>query len=230
MNEFTETNTEPTTEPTTVMPYLPTTEPTAPYRSGWDEPTTDTTTDIPPMNMEQATALTYWPRCGHTSAAVCDVCAVSVLDAVVSRHDYDMSDVRLEHSVAMANLVVDHNDAMAALRLEHNDAMAAVQARQEAWKAELIRDAHEHADRHNMCNEFDQFMEEHGLPTRTRDYSAEVTVTVTVTVNCSGRDDESAEQSIDRYDVRDALNDLYRSGNLSIEDMDYSVVSVEVDD
>jgi hypothetical protein len=234
MNEFTETNPEPTTEPTTVMPYLPTTEPTteptAPYRSGWDEPTTEPTTVIPAIDMEQATALTYWPRCGHTSAAVCDVCATSVLDAVVSRHDYDMSDVRLEHSVAMANLVVDHNDAMAALRTEHNAAMAALRATHDAWKDELVRDAHEHADRNNMCNEFDRFMEEHGLPTRTRDYSAEVTVTVTVTVHCSGRDDESAEQSIDRYDVRDALDNAYRSGDIGIEDMDYSVVSVEVDD
>jgi hypothetical protein len=225
MNEFTETNTEPTTEPTVVMPYLPTTEPTAPYRSGWDEPTTDTTTDIPPMNMEQATALTYWPRCGHTSAAVCDVCATSVLDAVVSRHDYDMSDVRLEHSVAMANLVVDHNDAMAALRTEHNAALNTLRREHETWKNNLEVDAHEMATENNLCSVFDQFMEEHGMNPRSRDYVATVSVTVEVTVNCSGRNDEDAEASIDDYDVLSAVRETFSYGRGDIASYDVTDVS-----
>jgi hypothetical protein len=167
------------------------------------------------MNMEQATALTYWPRCGHTAAAVCDACAVSVLDAVVAKHDYDMNDLRLAHDVTMSTLRGEHSRNMAALRQEH-----------ETWKNNLEVDAHEMATENNLCSVFDTFMEEHGMNPRSRDYVATVSVTVEVTVNCSGRDDQSAEESIDDYDVLSAVRETFSYGRGDIASYDVTAVTL----
>lgn len=73
----------------------------------------------------------------------------------------------------------------------------------------LVRDAHEYANDNDLCGVFDEFMESHGLPRRTRDYRVEFRVSFTSsTVVEASSSDEAAElvaddpsSYIDRYSV-----------------------------
>lgn len=79
--------------------------------------------------------------------------------------------------------------------------------RHESRISELAEDACEFADRHNLCGEFDRFMEDHGLPGRARDHEVEVTVTAHLTVTVSARSQTDAENEVDEDDVRTAIRD-----------------------
>lgn len=74
----------------------------------------------------------------------------------------------------------------------------------EARMDRLVTDAHTYADDNSLCERFDEFMEEHGLPRRVRDYSLRVEVTVYLTR--SGSTVEDAIESIERSDVREAMD------------------------
>jgi len=51
----------------------------------------------------------------------------------------------------------------------------------------IVDAAHQYADDHDLCERFDEFMVEHGLRPRRRDYIVELDATVRVSVNVSGR-------------------------------------------
>lgn len=75
----------------------------------------------------------------------------------------------------------------------------------------LVADAHQWADDNELCSIFDEFMEEHGLPARLRDWTVKVEVPITLefTVeDMSNADDARAEA--ERYveqEIR-SLNDI----------------------
>ena len=75
----------------------------------------------------------------------------------------------------------------------------------------LVADAHQWADENELCSAFDEFMEEHGLPARLRDWTVKVEVPITLefTVeDMSNADDARAEA--ERYveqEIR-SLNDI----------------------
>lgn len=69
----------------------------------------------------------------------------------------------------------------------------------------LVHDAHEYAENSDLCETFDDFMESHGMPRRSRDYELRVEVTATVYLTRSGGDVEDAIDSLTRQDVFDAL-------------------------
>lgn len=97
-----------------------------------------------------------------------------------------------------------------------------VSSRHESAMDKLVADAHEWADDNDLCSRFDDFMEEHNLPTRLKDYDVEVSVRLTerVTVRVSGvRDSDAAEQRVDHDDVEEALGNC-GLGGLSLEDFD----------
>lgn len=101
-------------------------------------------------------------------------------------------------------------------------ALREVESRNELAMGKLVADAHEWADDNDLCSRFDDFMEEHNLPTRLKDYDVEVSVRLTerVTVRVSGvRDSDAAEQRVDRDDVEEALGNC-GLGGLSLEDFD----------
>lgn len=75
----------------------------------------------------------------------------------------------------------------------------------EAWKAELVSDAHTYADEHSLCGEFDRFMEEHGLPTRQRDYN----VTISLTVSARNEDEAVEQVSSNYYYTSDLTREAY---------------------
>lgn len=79
--------------------------------------------------------------------------------------------------------------------------------RHESRITELAEDACEFADRHNLCSEFDRFMEDHGLSGRVRDREVGVTVTAHLTITVSARSQTGAEDAVDEDDVRAAIRD-----------------------
>lgn len=76
----------------------------------------------------------------------------------------------------------------------------------ELWMEQLVEDAHVYADRNSLCGAFDEFMEEHGLPTRTRSYTVRVAVTSTVLIPVTARSEGDAEEQVDRDEVRAYLD------------------------
>ena len=52
----------------------------------------------------------------------------------------------------------------------------------QSFMDKLVEKAHEYADRAQLCGEFDDFMEEQGLPARTIEVEGDVTVTIEVQV------------------------------------------------
>lgn len=67
---------------------------------------------------------------------------------------------------------------------------------------QIVSDAHEWANDHDLCRVFDQFCERHDLPTRVREY--EVSIVVTGTVEASSL--ENAEDAVDSEWVNDHIN------------------------
>ncbi|MDV6247028.1 hypothetical protein [Rhodococcus opacus] len=77
-----------------------------------------------------------------------------------------------------------------------------LQANQKAhadWVEHIAKDAGTWADENSLCSEFDRFMEEHGLPPRSREFTVEALVTITtkVSVPVSARSEEVAEDEVD---------------------------------
>lgn len=68
-------------------------------------------------------------------------------------------------------------------------------ARRDREMDTLVEDAHTYADTHSLCHEFDQFMVDHGLPARERDYEVEVTFNVSAIITVRANDEEGAQES-----------------------------------
>ncbi len=69
-----------------------------------------------------------------------------------------------------------------------------VAAEHEAWKERLTNDLHQQASDRDMCNEFDDFCENHGLNRRTQDYDVTVSVTYQSTISVSVTDNDAARE------------------------------------
>lgn len=89
----------------------------------------------------------------------------------------------------------------------------------QTWKDRLVEAAHERADTHDYCPEFDDFMEDHGLPPRMHGYDVEVTLRVTVVK--SARTADGAIDGVEAGDVQDAIDEL------SWSEYDFTVGSAE---
>lgn len=89
-------------------------------------------------------------------------------------------------------------------RSAHEALLATIRGHEE-WKTSLAAAAHDEANDHDWCGEFDDFMDRVGLPRRVHDFDLRVEVTATVYLT---RSDESLDGAIDnltRQDVWDAL-------------------------
>lgn len=76
-----------------------------------------------------------------------------------------------------------------------------------AFLKALTEDAHERADAEGWCGEFDDWMEEHGLERRPRDYRLVVSVQADVTVIMSSmRSTQEAKEAVTLSDVWSALS------------------------
>jgi hypothetical protein len=128
-------------------------------------------------------------------------------------------------ATSLAEAMRDRREA--ALLREH------LQANQQAhadWVEHIAKDAGTWADENNLCSEFDRFMEEHGLPPRSREFTVEALVTITtkVTVLVSARSEEVAEGEVGGEMLARALG--RRIGGFRRHDLDlreYTVTEVQ---
>lgn len=76
-----------------------------------------------------------------------------------------------------------------ALEIKHKNDMEA-----------LVADAHQWADENELCSAFDEFMEEHGLPARLRDWTVKVEVPITLEFTVEDMSNaEDARKEAERY-------------------------------
>lgn len=69
----------------------------------------------------------------------------------------------------------------------------------------LISDAHEYADRHSLCSDFDDFMEDHGFPRRTREIELTVNITATIYLTRCAENADDAIESVLTSEVMERL-------------------------
>lgn len=67
------------------------------------------------------------------------------------------------------------------------------------WRDRLVEDAHQMANEKDLCGEFDDFMEEHGLPRRMKTF--EVTVQFTGTIRFNVKASEEADAESEAYSM-----------------------------
>lgn len=97
------------------------------------------------------------------------------------------------------------------------------------WKQRLIVAAHEEANKRDYCSDFDDFMEENGLPRRQYEFEVQVNVqtianeTITIRVTAESADD--AREDVDNNRVADE----YRAAGHYDEIHDWDVTDVTQD-
>lgn len=93
------------------------------------------------------------------------------------------------------------------------------------WRDTLETDAHEMADDNNLCETFDNFMEDHGMNRRMRDFSAtlvlEIPVSVTVRAHNEAEAEEIFEHGLQRMDENSITEEV-------IDELESSVDSANV--
>lgn len=103
---------------------------------------------------------------------------------------------------------------------------AAAEAESQRW-AGILDNANEWADRHDLCEKYDEFLESNGLPTRVNDYDSTVTVELKITLITRGRDTETAASDVDFNMIAEHLADLSRA-ELYDALSDYTVSETEL--
>lgn len=83
----------------------------------------------------------------------------------------------------------------------------AAESRHATWIESIVEDAHEWADENDLCEKFDEFMEDHGLPTRTRTYTVWATVSARVPVNVEARSYDDARDDVGEHEIRKVVED-----------------------
>lgn len=89
----------------------------------------------------------------------------------------------------------------------------------DAWKESLIETAHDEGDRRGWCSDFDDLLEELGLPRRQREYQVSVTVSCAISVEVTAGSEDEACEMVTLTHVREVL------GN----EFDWDIESTEVD-
>lgn len=112
------------------------------------------------------------------------------------------------------------------LRAERDAARAAVRAKDQRLE-EIVDAAHEFADEHSLCSDFDDWMESQGLRGRSHDYVCEVNATVRVRIPVSGRNPDAAATRVDDDMVVAALAELRGTGLLADALQDIDVIDTE---
>lgn len=104
-----------------------------------------------------------------------------------------------------------------------NESMVQQREARQRWCDALVADLHEEAERRDFCSDFDDWMDDHGLPGRTLEWSVPVDVTARVMVTVSASNAESACEAVDTDMVRDAL----RFAHVDYEDWETDEDSTE---
>ncbi|HEY8739310.1 MAG TPA: hypothetical protein VIN56_01790 [Candidatus Dormibacteraeota bacterium] len=97
------------------------------------------------------------------------------------------------------------------------------------WKDELTDDLHRRATEQNLCSQFDDFCQKHGLRRRVQDYDVTVTVSYQTTLTVTAADEDQA-----RDQASSIMNDSHQfpgtiyTGNYSLSEQDWDIQDVEL--
>lgn len=94
---------------------------------------------------------------------------------------------------------------------EAEDRLKALEAKHKNDMEALVADARQWADENELCSAFDEFMEEHGLPARLRDWTVKVEVPITLEFTVEDMSNaEDARKEAERYVEQElrGLNDI----------------------
>lgn len=105
------------------------------------------------------------------------------------------------------------------------EAVATALAQQMVRSQDLVdsitRRLHQEADDRGYCGEFDEIMEEIGLPTRRTEHELEVEVEAfTMTVTVEARSREAAIDALGQYEIDNAIKETVANRNLPYEVID----------
>ncbi len=81
----------------------------------------------------------------------------------------------------------------------------------EAWKVRLVEVAHEEADNRDWCSDFDDLMDQLGLPRRVREYDLDVHFCGVLSLTVSAVSEDEASSRVDADMVTEYLRDLLES-------------------
>ena len=97
------------------------------------------------------------------------------------------------------------------------------------WKDELTDDLHRRATEQNLCSQFDDFCQQHGLRRRVQDYDVTITVTYQATVTVTAEDEDQARDQAGciMNDSRQFPGTIY-TGNYSLSEQDWAIQDVEM--
>lgn len=148
----------------------------------------------------------------------------------------------LEQHVALASwsrvekvaqlLLAAHLDAQVAQLECANTArnLEAVKTQHAQWVNQLVEASHRWANENELCGQFDEFMEEQGLPTRNADYVIEVSATIGLRLRLTrtARSESDAEDILSSEDVDEELQDMI--GHPDFDLHEWRVVSAAKDE
>jgi hypothetical protein len=99
----------------------------------------------------------------------------------------------------------------------------------DTWKDEFTDDLHRRATEQNLCSQFDDFCQKHGLRRRVHDYDVTITVTHQTTVTVTTADEDQA-----RDHASSIMNDSRQfpsticTGNYTLSEQDWDIQDVEL--
>lgn len=132
------------------------------------------------------------------SAEVLLVCGEEVTTATVALEACDA------RAVVTAPATAATEALLGALLATARSAHRAHRIAQERVDA-LISDAHTYADDHSLCSAFDDFLEDHGFPRRTREFELTVSVTATIYLTRTAENADDAIESVLTSEVMERL-------------------------
>ena len=94
----------------------------------------------------------------------------------------------------------------------------------------LLNDLHDAAEEHDLCSAFDDFLKDHGLPGRERDYEVTLEITLKHKISVKTTNEEEAENAQNDLSDAEIKKSLYEAieQDRDVEVYDWNVESVEV--
>lgn len=91
---------------------------------------------------------------------------------------------------------------------------------------QVVENAHEWANRANLCSEYDRFLEANDLPPRISDFEVTMEVQLEIVVRYAGRDRVEAEEDIGSAEICERLYGMGR-GELRAALGDFTVINAD---
>lgn len=145
--------------------------------------------------------------------------------ATIARLELSATGDAQAENARLTDLVDRHTTTIARLEREAERA----EQLHETWKDQLTDDLHRRATEQNLCSQFDDFCQQHGLRGRSADYDVSITISYQTTLTVTAHDDDDA-----RDKASSIFNDSYQfpstlyTGDYSLTEQDWTTDQVEL--